>query len=80
MPKIENIKIPYPTEGIIRSSQLSDTICPENSVQLAVNLHFDRIGSMTTRPGVATYATTLTGSVTSFGTLNIQGGNKRLFA
>ena len=80
MPRIENIKIPYPTEGIIRSSQLSDTVCPENSVQLAVNLHFDRIGSMTTRPGVATYATTLTGSVTSFGTLNIQGGNKRLFA
>jgi len=79
MPKIEDIKIPYPTEGVIRSAQLNDTVCPENSVQLAINMHFDRIGSMTTRLGVATYATTLAGSVTSFGTLNIQGGNKRLF-
>ena len=81
MPRIENIKIPYPTEGIIRSSQLSDTVCPENSVQLAVNLHFDRIGSMTTRPGVATYATTLAGSVTAFGSLNSQASAvKYLFA
>jgi len=80
MANIENIKIPYPTEGVIRSAQLSDTVCPENSVQLAINFHFDRIGSMTQRLGVATYATTLGGSVTAFGTLNIQGGAKRLFA
>jgi len=76
----KDIKIPYPTEGVIRSAQLNDTICPENSVQLAINCNFDRIGSITTRPGVATYATTLGGSATSFGTLNIQGGIKRLFA
>ena len=80
MPAINDIKIPYPTEGVIRSAQLSDTVCPENSVQLAINANFDRIGSVVTRPGVATYATTLSGSVISFGTLNIQGGNKRLFA
>jgi len=80
MPSIKDIKIPYPTEGVIRSSQLSDTVCPENSVQLAINMNFDRIGSMTTRLGIATYATTLAGSVTSFGTLNILSGAKRLFA
>ena len=79
MPVIKDIKIPYPNEGVIRSAQLSDTICPENSVQLAINMHFDRIGSMTTRPGVTTFATTLGGSVTAFGTLNIQGGADRLF-
>jgi len=79
MPKIEDIKIPYPTEGVIRSAQLSDNVCPENSVQLAINAHFDRIGSITTRKGVASL-TSLSGSITSFGTLNIQGGNKRLFA
>jgi hypothetical protein len=77
---IKNIKIPYQTEGIIRSAQLNDTVCPENSVQLAINMNFDRVGAMTTRPGVATYATTLGGSVTSFGVLNIQGGIKRLYA
>ena len=79
MPTIEDIKIPYPTEGVIRSAQLNDTVCPENSVQLAINMNFDRIGSMVTRNGVAEYADDLGGSVTAFGTLNIQGGNKRLF-
>jgi len=76
---IENIKIPYPTEGVIRSAQLSDTVCPENSVQIAVNVNFDTIGAMTTRLGIATYATSLAGSVTSLGALNIQGGVKRLY-
>lgn len=80
MDSIENIKIPYATEGVIRSAQLDDAVCPENSVQLAINMHFDRIGAISTRPGIATFATTLGGSVSSFGTLNILGGNKRLFA
>jgi hypothetical protein len=78
---IKNIKIPYPTEGVIRSAQLSDTVCPENSVQLAVNMNFDRIGAITSRPGMTTFATTLTGSVISFGTLNIQSSaTRRLFS
>ena len=76
---LDNIKIPYPTEGVIRSAQLDDAVCPENSVQLAINMHFDRIGATTTRPGIETFATTLAGSVTAFGALSIQGGNKRLF-
>lgn len=76
----KDLKIPYPNEGVIRSAQLNDTICPENSVQLALNMNFDRVGAITSRDGVATYATTLGGSVTSFGVLNIQGGIKRLFA
>ena len=79
--KISDIKIPDPTEGIIRSAQLSDNVCPENSVQLAVNAHFDTIGAVTTRLGVATYATTLAGSIGSFGTLNSQASDtKYLFA
>jgi hypothetical protein len=77
---LKNIKIPYPTEGVIRSFQLDDTVAPENSVQIAVNMHFDRIGAIQTRPGVSTYATTLGGSVQNFGTLSIQGGIKRLYA
>ena len=78
---IKDFKIPNPTEGVIRSAQLDDNICPENSVQLAVNMHFDRIGTVQTRPGVATYATTLAGSVGTFGTLNSQASStKYLFA
>lgn len=77
--KISDIKIPRPTEGIIRSSQLS--VAPDSSVELAVNAHFDTIGSITTRLGMATYATTLAGSVKSFGTLNSQSSTvKYLFA
>jgi hypothetical protein len=77
---LKNVRIPYPTEGVIRSAQLNDTVAPENSVQLAINMNFDRIGALTTRLGVATFATTLSGSAISFGTLNILGGVKRLFA
>jgi len=77
---IKDIKIPVPTEGVIRSSQLNDSICPENSVQLAINMNFDRIGSVVTRPGAETFATTLGGKVNAFGTLNILNSTKRLFA
>lgn len=77
---IPNIKIPYPTEGVIRSAQLNDTVTPENSVQLAVNINFDRVGAWQTRPGVATLYTTRGGSITSFGTLNVQGGVQKLFS
>jgi hypothetical protein len=78
---LKNIKIPYPTEGVIRSAQLNDTITPENSVQLAVNMNFDRVGAMITRNGIATYASTLAGSITSFGSLNSQSSStKYLFA
>lgn len=77
---IQNIRIPYPTEGMIRSAQLNDTVTPENSVQLALNMNFDRVGAWQTRPGAQTLYTTRTGSITSFGTLNIQGGVKKLFS
>lgn len=76
----ENIKIPYPTEGVIRSAQLNDTVSPENSVQLAVNINFDRVGGWQTRPGAQTLYGNRGGSISSFGALNIQGGVKKLFS
>lgn len=66
---IENIKIPYATEGVIRTAALDDTIAPEDSVQLAVNMNFDRVGAIQTRPGVANYADSLTEQINNFGTL-----------
>ena len=79
---LKNIQIPYPTEGIIRSAQLNDTVTPENSVQIAVNANFDRIGAITTRPGVDNYQANITrvGSITSLATLNIQGGSNYLYS
>ncbi len=80
MASSDNIKIPYPTEGVIRSAQLNDTVAPENSAQLAMNLNFDRVGAIQTRPGAQTLYTTRNGSIMSFGTLNISGGIKKLFS
>jgi len=78
---LKNIKIPYPTEGVIRSAQLNDTITPENSVQIAINMNFDRVGAIITRNGIETYAPPLSGNIISFGTLNAQSSiNKFLFS
>lgn len=74
---LKNIKIPYPTEGVIRSAQLYDTVCPENSVQLAVNANFDSIGAIQTRAGMTAYTTARAGSITSFGALSIQSTGAR---
>jgi len=66
---IEDIKIPYPVEGVVRTAQLDDTIAPQDSVQLAVNMNFDRVGAIQTRLGVTQYADDLADEVKSFGSL-----------
>jgi len=66
----ENIKIPYPSEGVIRTAAIDDTLTPENSVQIGVNVNFDRIGAIQTRKGLTEYADNLTGEIKNFGTLN----------
>ena len=76
---LKNIKIPYPNEGVVRSAQLSDTVAPTNSVQIAVNMNFDQVGAVKTRPGVATYATQQAGAISSFGTLNVLGSQPTLY-
>lgn len=78
MPKLyENIKIPDPSEGVIRASQMSEKVAPENSVQLGVNVVYDRIGAFMTRLGVSTYATALAGAIKTFGRLSIQSSGVR---
>ncbi len=78
MPKnINNIKLPYPVEGVIRTAQLSDTVAPEQSVQLGVNVVFDQIGAITTRKGIATFATALGGKIISLGRFYKNSSNVR---
>lgn len=72
MATTKDIKLPYPTEGVIRSAQLNDTVAPENAIELAVNMNFDRIGAIQTRLGISTYASALAGAIIAFGTLSIQ--------
>lgn len=66
---LKDIKIPYPNEGIIRTASIDDTVTPQNSAQLAVNMNFDRVGAIQTRPGVTTYADTLVEGIKNYGTL-----------
>lgn len=79
---LENIKIPYPTEGIIRTAQLDDTVAPADSAQLAVNMNFDRVGALQTRPGITQYADDLASAIENYGTLRnavIPPGFDQLF-
>lgn len=73
----EDIKIPYPVEGVIRTAQLSDAIAPEQSVQLGVNTVFDQIGAIMTRKGLTRFATTLGGKILSMGQLAKNASNVR---
>lgn len=67
---LNDIKIPYATEGVVRTAQLDDPIAPQNSVQCAVNMNFDRVGAIQTRPGVTSYADDLVEAINNYGTLN----------
>lgn len=67
--KIQNIKVPYPSEGVIRTAQIDDPVAPQNSAQLAVNMNFDRVGAIQTRPGVTQYADDLVDAINNYGTL-----------
>lgn len=59
--------MPYPTEGRIASSQLNDTVAPENSFSTSTNIVFDRIGAWMTRLGLTQFATALGGPIISLG-------------
>jgi len=65
----KNIKIPYATEGVVRTAALDDTVAPEDSVQVAVNMNFDRVGALQTRLGITEYADDLIDPIKQFGTL-----------
>jgi len=77
MPVTTSIKIPYPTEGMIRSSIIDDVVCPENSVQLGLNGNFDRMGAFTSRKGMTTFATQRAGRIISLGRFAQNSTNNR---
>lgn len=67
--QVENIKIPYASEGVIRTAAIDDPSSPENSVQLAVNMNFDRVGAIQTRLGI-TLLVNLSDPIISLGAFN----------
>lgn len=64
------LKIPNPTEGIIRSAAITDVLSEQSSVQEAVNVNYDRMGSTTVRKGLTAYTAVLSGSPISLGFWN----------
>lgn len=66
-----NVKIPNPTEGLIRSAAISEAVAPQNSMQDIVNFHCDSMGVLTGRPGLSDYTGGFptTGVIISLGTL-----------
>lgn len=73
------LKIPNPTEGIIRSAAITDVLSEQSSVQEAVNVNYDRMGSTTVRKGLTAYTAVLSGSPVSLGFWN-NSTNEQLLA
>lgn len=72
------LKIPNPTEGIIRSAAVADIVSELSSVEKAVNVHYDRMGNTTVRPGLTAYSAALSGSPISLGVWNNSTSEKLL--
>lgn len=71
--------IPNPTEGMIRSAAVEDYVSDEASVQESLNMHFDRIGATTVRPGVTAYtAAALSAFATGYHQWTQAGTSNRL--
>jgi len=75
----ENIKIPYPKEGIIRDAEISNSISTEDSVELAINTNFDSLGAATVRRGLEQYGDAIAGGnpITSLGSWSQNSSSNR---
>lgn len=60
--------------GTIRPAEVDDSLIPDGAVTEAINVHFDRKGAMTVRPGLAGLGSTVLTSRPCFGLHNVQQG------
>lgn len=77
----KDISLSYVNEGIVRDAENSHVMNQDNNTcELAINLNFDSIGSMTSRPGMTQYSDIpSTDPVISLGSYaDISGGVRRL--
>lgn len=68
--KIKNLGI----YGLIRPSEVDDDLIPDGAVTEAVNVHFDRKGAISVRPGLTALGSTVLTSRPAVGLHNAQGG------
>lgn len=60
--------------GVIRPASVDDILIPDQAVTEANNIHFDRVGAVTVRPGITAVGATITAGATVFGLHNAQSG------
>lgn len=60
--------------GVIRAASVDDTLIPDAAVTEALNVHFDRVGATTVRPGLAALGSTVLASRPCFGLHGAQSG------
>lgn len=76
--------------GLIRQAAVDDSLTPDGAVTEAINVNFDRIGVVQTRPGMVTIGTTIATGYPIQGLHNVsngtliavfsQGGSARIYA
>ena len=70
MAKLQNIILPFYSEGIIRSAAIDEVVALPSSVSMATNVHFDRIGAFKTRNGTTTLGAEIVASTPILGLHN----------
>ena len=58
--------------GLIRPAEVDDALIPDGAVTEAVNVHFDRKGAVTVRPGMTGLGSTIIAGSPVFGLHNVQ--------
>ncbi len=63
----EKIPIIAPKNGIVREAAVDESLSPADSVELAINVHFDRIGAVTRRDGLTRLGSQITAGTAVLG-------------
>jgi hypothetical protein len=83
MAQLNKIQLPTYTEGQIDPGAIDEIVAPVNSVSLAVNVNFDRIGAVQTRDGITAIGNAIVDSTPILGLhnyINNIGTTYRLLA
>jgi hypothetical protein len=72
MNRIPSFSLAYFNNGLIRSAAIDDTIVPENTCQMALNLNFDRIGAIVSRDGLTALGSVIEANKTVLGMNNYK--------
>lgn len=64
---MSDTSIPSIKNGIVREASVDQSLSPQDSVELAINVNFDSIGAITRRDGLTRFGTQQSGSVNGMG-------------